>query len=273
MPYNRQAASSMGDSYQSAVSHNKGGSMGPSVINFPQGTKAYKLEEAKANVEQYINIIPWAIETDRHPRVVKNEAKIGDNDFYLDLYVHFFEGVLKGNSICMAQTYGQACPFEQETEGQGMPAAKRRSIFWVQPCDKQGNPTGDGQPMIFNTSHYAFTKILLEEAEIQGKDQGLHGPIPFADPDQGYVVGFRFRMDSSGSGKFANTVRVDFYKRAKPLPEKLLDQCVALDRLINIPTRQDIHDALYGKAGGASAEASEASPAAAAADVSPEESF
>lgn len=270
MPYNRQAAASMESSYQAAVAHNDGGNFGPSALKLPQGIKTYKLDPAKANVEQYLNIIPWAIETENHPRVAKHEAKIGSNDFYLDIYTHFFEGVLKGTSICMAQTYGGVCPFEQETEGQNLPAAKRRSVFWVQPCDRQGNPTDDGQPMIFNTSHYAFTKILLEEAEIQGKSRGFQGPIPFADPDKGYVVGFRFRMDSSGNGKFANTVRVDFYERTKPLPEALLNQCVALDRLINIPTRQDIHDALYGKASG-SAEAPAAG--AAPAEVSPDESF
>lgn len=270
MPYNRQAAASMGSSYQSAVAHNDGNNFGPSVLNFPAGIKPFKLDPNKANVEQYINIIPWAIETENHPRVAKGEAKIGDNDFMLDVYTHFIDGVLKGSSICLAQTYGRACPYEQETEGQNMPSAKRRSIFWVQSCDRNGNPIGDGQPMIFNTSHFAFTKILLEEAEIQGKDKGLHGPVPFADPDKGYVVGFRYRMDSSGNGKFANCVRVDFYERQKPLPDSILNACTALDKLLNIPTRQDIHDALYGKTGG-SAPAEEAAPAAA--EVSPEESF
>lgn len=272
MPYNRQAAASMGNSYQSAVNSNDGNNFGPSVLNFPQGVKPFKLDPNKANVEQYINIIPWAIETENHPRVAKGEAKIGDNDFMLDVHTHFIEGVLKGSCICLAQTYGRACPYEQETEGQGMPSAKRRSIFWVQPCDRNGAPIGDGQPMIFNTSHFAFTKILLEEAEIQGKDKGLQGPIPFADPDHGYVVGFRYRMDSSGNGKFANCVRVDFYERRNPLPDAILNQCVALDKLLNIPTRKDIHDALYGKAASAATEEAQ-STASAAASVAPEESF
>lgn len=281
MPYNRKAQSSMDNSYQSAINNNDGGNFGPSVIKFPQGVKAFKFDPAKANTEQYINILPWAIETEKHPRVAKGEAKIGDNDFMLDVFTHYIDGVLKGSAICMAQTYGQECPFEKETEGQNMPAAKRRTLFWVQACDRNGKPTGDGAPMILNTSHYAFTKLLLEEADIQGRDRGYNGSIPFANPDKGFVVGFRYSMDSSGNGqKYAQAKRIDFYERTTPIPEKLLDSIQALDALIEIPTRKSIHDALYGKgssAGASEAEAAEATEAAdsqpAANEVRPDETF
>lgn len=281
MPYNRKAASSMDNSYQTAIASNEGGNFGPSVIKFPQGVKAFKLDPAKANTEQYINILPWAIETEKHPRVVKGTAKIGDNDFMLDVYTHYIEGVLKGSCICMAQTYGQECPYEKETEGQNMPAAKRRTLFWVQPCDKHGKPTGDGTPMIFNTSHFAFTKLLLEEADIQGREQGFDGSIPFANPDKGFVVGFRYSMESSGGAqKYAQAKRIDFYERRDPIPDTLLNSIQALDALIEIPTRDSIHDALYGKGSlGSNASANtesakaEDSQSTKQAEVSPDESF
>lgn len=273
MAYNRSAAAaaSLETSTRSAVNSNTGNSFGPSILNYPTGVKPFKLDPNKANVEQYINILPWAIETENHPRVAKGEAKIGDNDFVLDVYVHNIEGVLKGTSICMAQTYGKACPFEQETEGQSMPNAKRRCIYWVQECDRNGNPIGDGQPKIFNTSHYAFTKTLMEEADIQGKAMSLQGSVPFADPDKGYVVGFRYRMENSGgSVKYASVSRVDFYERRQPLSDKLLDSIPALDSLLVLPTRESVHDALYGK--GAAEEPAAEAPSAAA-SVAAEESF
>lgn len=280
MPYNRKAADTLGTSYQTAIDNNNGGNFGPSLIKFPQGTKAYKFDSALAGKEQFINILPWAIETDKHPRVAKGQAKIGDNDFMLDLYTHYVDGVLKGSCVCMAQTYGDVCPFEQETEGQNLGAAKRRTIFWVQPCDRNGKPTGDGAPMILNVSHYAFTKLLLEEADIQGRDQGLGGSIPFANPDKGYVVGFRFAMESSGGAqKYAQIKRVDFYERRDPIPDTLLSSIPALDSLIEIPTREAIHAALYGKGSTSSATDAEASTestegqAQDAGSVAPEETF
>lgn len=280
MPYNRKAAATLSNSYQTAIDNNNGGNFGPSLIKFPKDVKAYKFDSALAGKEQYINILPWAIETDKHPRVAKGQAQIGDNDFMLDLYTHYIEGVLKGSCICMAQTYGDVCPFEQETEGQNLGAAKRRTIFWVQPCDRNGKPTGDGAPMILNVSHYAFTKLLLEEADVQGRDRGLGGSIPFANPDKGYVIGFRFAMESSGGAqKYAQIKRVDFYERRDPIPETLLNSIPALDSLIEIPTRADIHAALYGKSAGpadtgdASAEPSDAEDQPSAAGVTPEESF
>jgi len=280
MPYNRKAADTLGTSYQTAIDNNNGGNFGPSLIKFPQGTKAYKFDPALAGKEQFINILPWAIETDKHPRVAKGQAKIGDNDFMLDLYTHYVDGVLKGSCVCMAQTYGDVCPFEQETEGQNLGAAKRRTIFWVQPCDRNGKPTGDGAPMILNVSHYAFTKLLLEEADIQGRDQGLGGSIPFANPDKGYVVGFRFAMESSGGAqKYAQIKRVDFYERRDPIPDTLLSSIPALDSLIEIPTREAIHAALYGKGSTSSATDAEASTestedqAQDTGSVAPEETF
>lgn len=280
MPYNRKAAASMDNSYQSAINNNNGGNFGPSVIKFPQGTKSFKFDPAKANVEQYFNILPWAIETDKHPRVAKGEAKIGDNDFMLDIHTHYVDGVLKGSCICMAQTYGQECPFEKETEGQNLGAAKRRTIFWVQACDRNGKPTGDGAPMILNVSHFAFTKLLLEEADIQGRDRGLNGSIPFANPDRGYVVGFRYSMEASGgTSKYAQAKRIDFYERRDPIPDALLATLPALDSLIEIPTRESIHDALYGKGstGSSTSAPAEAADAAesqtSASEVSPEETF
>lgn len=280
MPYNRKAADTLDNSYQTAINNNNGGNFGPSLIKFPQGTKAYKFDPALAGKEQFINILPWAIETDKHPLVAKGQAKIGDNDFMLDLYTHYIDGVLKGSCICMAQTYGDVCPFEQETEGQNLGAAKRRTIFWVQPCDKNGKPTGDGAPMILNVSHYAFTKLLLEEADIQGRDNGLGGSIPFANPDKGYVIGFRFAMESSGGAqKYAQIKRVDFYERRDPIPDTLLSSIPALDSLIEIPTREAIHAALYGKGSTSSATDAEASTestegqAQGTNSVTPEETF
>ena len=280
MPYNRKAADTLGTSYQTAIDNNNGGNFGPSLIKFPQGTKAYKFDPALAGKEQFINILPWAIETDKHPRVAKGQAKIGDNDFMLDLYTHYVDGVLKGSCVCMAQTYGDVCPFEQETEGQNLGAAKRRTIFWVQPCDKNGKPTGDGAPMILNVSHFAFTKLLLEEADIQGRDNGLGGSIPFANPDKGYVIGFRYAMESSGGAqKYAQIKRVDFYERRDPIPDTLLSSIPALDSLIEIPTREAIHAALYGKGSTSSATDAEASTestegqAQDTSSVAPEETF
>lgn len=279
MAYNRSAAAaaSIETSTKSAIGNNEGSSFGPSILSFPAGVKPFKLDPNKANVEQYVNIIPWAIETDKHPRVAKGEAKIGDNDFMLDVWVHNIDGVLKGTSLCMSHTYGRACPFEQETEGQNMPAAKRRTIFWVQECDRNGNPIGDGQPKIFNTSHFTFTKVLLEEADIQGKSFGLQGSVPFANPDKGYVVGFRYRMENSGGGiKYASVSRVDFYERRQPLPDKLLDSVPALDSLLVMSTHESVRDALYGKGASAAAEEASSAPAdttAPAASVAAEESF
>lgn len=278
MPYNRKAADTLGNSYQTAINNNNGGNFGPSLIKFPQGTKAYKFDPALAGKEQFFNILPWAIETDKHPLVAKGQAKIGDNDFMLDLYTHYIDGVLKGSCICMAQTYGEVCPFEQETEGQNPGAAKRRTIFWVQPCDKSGKPVGDGAPMILNVSHFAFTKLLLEEADIQGRDNGLGGSIPFANPDKGYVIGFRYAMESSGGAqKYAQIKRIDFYERRDPIPDSLLNSIPALDSLIEIPTRTDIHAALYGKSATGSASEAEASAesqqAQPANSVPPDETF
>lgn len=247
MPFNRQTMT-VNNSYKTAVAErDANGARGPSIINIPAGVSLYKLDLANAGKDHYINILPYGIETANHPGVAKGQAQIGEGDFRLDVYTHRVDGVLKGNVLCMSQTYGKACPYEQEVGDQDTKAASRRTIFWVQECDRNGTPTGDGKPKLFITSHFTFTKTLLEEADIQGKSMGFNGPVPFADPDKGFVVGFRFRASTAGQGiKFAELSRVDFYERRNPVPQETLDAIPALDRLLVIPTRQMIHDALYG---------------------------
>ena len=273
MAYNRNASASIANATQAAVRNNEGGSFGPSIISFPSGFKAFKLDPQRANQEQFINIIPWAIETDKHPRVALGEARVGDNDFVLDVWTHSIDGVLKGTTLCMSKTFQRACPFCEEMTAQSgqAPRASRRNVFWIQECDRNGNPIGDGQPKLFNTSHFAFTKALLEEADIQGKSQGMQGPIPFSDPDNGFVVGFRYRMESSGGAiKYAALSRVDFYKRQNPLPDSLLNSVPALDTLLRLPTQDEVRAALYGR--GSTPAAPEA-PAGNAYAPAAEESF
>lgn len=259
MPYNRHT--NLQGSYSQAVEErDENGARGPSIINIPAGTKLYKLDLANAGKDHYFNILPYNIETENHPSVFKGKRKIGDGDFRLDIYTHRVDGVLKGNVLCMSQTYGKPCPYEQEVGDQDTKSASHRTVFWVQECDRRGNPIGDGKPQLFITSHYAFTKTFLEEVDIQGKQLGFNGPVPFADPDKGYVIGFRFRAATAGGGiKYAELSRVDFLERANPIPQATLDSIPALDTLLVIPTAKMVHDALYGKTEDA-APAEEAEP-------------
>lgn len=249
MPYNRNNTN-MSRAYQAASSEKDSyGASGPSIIKAPAGVKFFKFDLSKANQEQYFNIIPWAVETANHPGVAKNLIKIGENDFYLDIWTHRVEGAVKGNTICMSRTYGRPCPYEQEMDGQEVKAS-RRSIFWVQECDRTGAPIGDPAPKLFIVAHSCFTKTLLEEADIQGKSMGFQGSVPFADPtESGFVVAYRFRQEAAGNNiKYAEVNRVDFLQRRVPISAQILDTIPALDTLLVLPTREEIHKALYGEA-------------------------
>ena len=258
MPYNPQTMNVNNAQASASASVHSFGISGPQVIDAPQGTKYFALKKEMAGTDVYLNIIPWGIETKKHMGVHNGTAQIGQGEFMAEMWTHRVEGITKGTTLCLQSMYGERCPYCEAAKaaGNGDAKASHRMALWVQHVDMYGNPIGgDPTPKLFITSYATFGKALLEAADVQGRRQGLPGPIPFASPDlNGRIVAFRVGTKSMGNNiTFCEATNFEFIPRKNPISQDILNNIPAIDKFLHIPTDAEINAALYGNEGGVDA--------------------
>lgn len=192
-----------------------------------------------------INIIPYTIKSKNHPLVKRGEAKIGEQDYIMDLYVHRGVGPAEKSVLCLKNTYGKPCPIceyaaslrkkGKEEEAKALKPS-RRAAYNIEDLKEPG------KLKVFETSHYLFEKELIEEA----RDDDEGGFIDFADPEEGMEIKFRASKTTKGNMEFTEFKSFAFEDRDEPISEELLDAAISFDELLTVPTYEEVEKILYG---------------------------
>ena len=176
-------------------------------------------------------------------------TKEGKFAYCLDLFVHRKVGVNEDDYLCLNRNHMGKCPIcdyqiKLQKEGEVDEAIikalnpTRRAIYNVWSHDNSKEEAKGVQ--IWDVSQWAFDSNLSEQAK---KKKG-GGFIPFADPDDGKIVSFR----RTGMG-VTNTkyVAFSFEDRDEPIPDEIMDQAMCLDKLIYVPTYEEVAEVFFGE--------------------------
>jgi hypothetical protein len=235
---------------KSYESKDKGSGTRPSVMDWKKidGVKFYKPKEGRNK----LNIIPYIIKTKNDPLVKTNDAKVGEQSYMLDAYIHNNIGPSQAQVFCLREMFGKPCSICEQrqqyyNEGKKDEAAalkaKRICFYNVQDLKNDSN-----EIQVWQVSHFLFEKELIEEAFASGED---NEPIDFVDIDDGKSVSFRAaETDSVINGKtvkFLEFKSFNFPERDDPLDESWIKKAVSFDELMKYHTYEEAKNLLYGE--------------------------
>jgi len=229
---------------QNAKDRDKGGGRGKSYLDFSEFEEVnfYKPQKGRNSID----ILPYLVSTNNHPQSIE----IGYEDYVLDIWVHFGVGPAESRMLCLKKTFGQPCPICEEMKAlrddgetdddviKGL-SPKRRCIYNVIDLTDE-----DKGIQVFDVSHFLFEKEMLEEAETA--DEGI---ITFADLEDGRSIHFRASETSLGSFTFLKFKSFKFEHRDS-YNEEVLETTFPLDKILEVPSYEEVRNAFMGVAEG-----------------------
>lgn len=223
------------------VVNSGGGDFGARYLS-TEGFEDVKWYKPSAKTKNLVDIIPYIISTKNHPQGMRP----GYEDYILDLHVHKNIGPRNDSFICLTNTFNKPCPICEEADrlrsaGKEEEAKalkpKRRAIYNV--IDLK-NP--DDGIQIFDTVHYFFEKELTDELKAS-----FEGEIPvFSDIEEGMSVEFRASEKTFNGRKFFEYKSFNFVDREEQYQEPILDEVYPLDKMMVIPTYDEVSASFYG---------------------------
>ncbi len=205
--------------------------------------KFYKMKAGKHR----INIIPYIIKTKNHPLVKSGDAKVGDQDYMLDVFIHRGIGPTQTPVICPKKTFGKACPIcdqanEYREQGKDKEAsalrAQRKAIYNI----IDANDTDAGL-QILDASYANFQKELIEAAKEENDDGDI---VDFPDIYEGKIVKFRATDAEFGGHAYFEFKNFGFEDRDEKLDDDLINQACSFDEYMKIYSSEEIEKILYG---------------------------
>jgi phage pi2 protein 07 len=230
-------------------SKDRGAGSRPSAMDWKKidDVKFFKPKEGK----NIIDIVPYIIKTKNDPLVKTGDAKVGDQSYMLDLFIHSNIGPTQASIICLKETFGKPCPICEQrqafyNEGKKDEAAvlkaKRQCFYNVRDVKNASD-----EIQVFNISHFLFQKELIEEAKASSDDGGI---VDFVDLDDGKSISFRAAETESlingKTVKFLEYKSFSFKDREDPLDESWVKKAVAFDELMKLHTYDEAKKILFG---------------------------
>jgi len=226
--------------------NSKGGGVSKSILNLDDYSDIsfYKPEEGRKSID----ILPWIVQTNQHPQGIEP----GEEDYILDIWVHYRVGVTNKTIVCPLRNYGNPCPIcdeantirEDDNADTNILATlypKRRALYNIIDLNDE-----DKGVQIFDVSYKLFEKEMLEEAETRDGEI-----ITFADIELGNSVKFRVAKASvvlpgqSKPIKFMEFKSFSFVDR-DPYDEDILDKVYPLDKMLTIHSYDEIKKIFHG---------------------------
>lgn len=235
---------------KSYESKDKGSGSRPSAFDWKKadGVKFYKAKEGKNR----INIIPYIVKTKNDPLVRAGDAKVGDQSYMLDIFIHRNIGPTQAEVICPKSNFGKPCPIcKQAQEFKDNGKKDEASALWPKrQCfynviDAKNSEEGI---QIFAISHFLFEKELIEEARAASDDGDI---IDFVDIDDGKMIEFRGSETTSNiNGKavtFLEYKSFTFKDRDEALDSDLVEKAISFDELMKLPSDDEIKSLMFGE--------------------------
>ncbi len=198
------------------------------------GVERFKDENKK---DYLIDIIPYEIETNKHP----NDKK-GETAYNMDIWVHKSIGLEKGHYLCMKKTFDEPCKICEkflESQNQGMEwddikhlTPSRRCVYLMRYKKKI---------YVYDTSFKIFEELWLEVVE-KKKKKG-EDIFPVYLNEEGCCSLEFSTTDKSGIGRY---IQFDFTE-IEDYDEKVLEKTISLEKLLIIPDQEKLEKILSGE--------------------------
>lgn len=198
-----------------------------------EGIEKYKDED---NTDYKVDIIPYEIETDKHPN-----GKKGEKRYNMDLWVHKGIGANKESFLCMKKNYKQPCPIcdqflQLQNEGVEYEEikhliAKRRSIYWF---------LLRGKLYVADLPFKTFEELWLDVVDKYDRKGEDIFPVYF--DGEGCTSLEYSTTNKAGIGRY---VQFDFSEIEDYNPD-LEKQVISLEKLLVIPSIEEMEMSLNG---------------------------
>jgi len=217
----------------------------------------YNLEKFKFEKEEkdyLFDILPYTIETERHPDFGKQEKT-----YHLEIFVHSYIGVNKGSYLCMEKMYNKPCPIceefrrkKEELENRGFAnnevwehikdlAYKQRILYYILYKGKKyifDSAYGSTNSKKISMSFEKSWKSAMDRKETKGISV-----FPVYLNEEGCTsLEFTYIPIGQNFFEFSN---FDFPAIEKYNPENIKD-LVSLEKLLIIPNEETIRNSLLG---------------------------
>lgn len=241
------------DKYGAVAGRGKSDSSLFSFIDLSDHPEITPIKYSKAG-DYAIDIIPYIIGTKKHPLVVGGKAKVGDEQFVLDVWIHQNVGPKKRTIVCPTE-YGQACPVCEHTAaiaaqyGRESKEAKANSKLWRKHKAVYFvvDPEDPGVVRLFETSYKNFQDELQKKADREAKRTGLDF-IPYGERD-GVTVNFYVEMTKNEiiTNPFPEFKDFEFTPRKKDTySQKFFDSIPSLDKLMITYSTEEVQAIFEG---------------------------
>jgi hypothetical protein len=220
-----------------------GSSGGHSIyaLDFSVLGKDVESVKPKEGVNEF-DIVPYIIQDGKkHP---DGEEGVGYEDWCLIFAIHYNVGSKNGNVVCL-KTYGKntPCPICEERERLKESGVDDKTYNALKPSWRVAYnvKTSEGVRPFFGSFSY-FHKEMMEELNVASPEDGIFVP---ADLDEGRTVTFRATKEFQKHMKFFKFKSFKFEKR-DPINEDILDESVALEKLLNVLSYEQIEKMFFG---------------------------
>lgn len=232
----RSAGGSMRDRVRKrAESHSKG----QSTVVLPDGVERFDVK-AGPNI---LSVIPYEVSVENH----SEQVPVSEYWYEKTFGIHYNIGPMDRPRVCPAMTAGKPCPIcEEQARLRKDPDADEDTVKALRPKERQlfnvEDPKGDpGVVQILEISYHLFGKQLEEEVQ---QEDDLAG---FADIEGGKVIRVRFKKKKFGGNSYLEADRFDFKDR-KDLSNKILEEALDLDTLVQVPSYEELKKEFEGGA-------------------------
>lgn len=216
-----------------AESHSKG----RSTVVLPDGVDRFEVKKGSS----LISVIPYEVTVKDHPE----QVPVGEHWYEKTFGVHYNVGPMDQQRVCPAMTSSLPCPIcEEQARLRKDPEAEEDVVKALRPKERQlfnieAVKDEPGVVQILELSYHLFGKQLEEEVQ---QEDDLAG---FADIEGGKVIRVRFKKRKLGSNSFLEADRFDFKDR-KELSNKILEQALDLDTLVQVPSYKELKKEFEG---------------------------
>jgi len=238
---------------QSGNERNKTGLGGSTVLDI-SGIESLNLFKPKSGQEKnFIDILPFEITQDWYPDLRTKSGRPtglepGLEDYKLEVPVHSRIGVDNRQFLCRRLAFGKKCPICEELRVEYDKPKSEQSEDVIRALTPSwrcyyniydyNEPDKDLQ-LWTDASYHLFEKNFLEDA-LDGEEY-----ITFSDLERGKSIEFKGKEKSLGESKFIEAQSIEFKDR-DAYEESILDETLSLDKLLIIPTYDEVNRVFLG---------------------------
>ena len=227
-----------------------------SVLDFSKAgdLKISKYEIKSGKETNYIDILPFEI-TEKWYKNLRSVSgspiglDVGFTDYKLEIPIHRNVGENNDIFLCLRQAFGKKCPLceemfdeynknEADQDDKKIDALKPKWRCFYNIYDYDGN--SEEIQLWEDISYYLFEESLQEAMETE--DDGI---VTFSDLEMGSSISFKGRDKKLGKNSFVEAHSISFKER-EVYEESILDKTFPLDKMLVIPTYEQIAKAHLG---------------------------